>query len=270
MADEVEGDATVLEAMLEGAKGSRTVMLRVHSDMDDMPDSMRFHVMCLPRDMRGAALRHFRAARALRDALRDSLDLYELELASYSDNRPTFRTFKHPNDFALLKPGQREAFTRNRKRFHERRKRVIARIARLQEKLNYLDSQYFVDDAGIPPAPRWCDLCNISGELKMVTADRQPTCSNGNCKFVLCNECFMEIRQKEVTPRCPGCRCEYLRLNGVYQRHEGLDPFFSIAPPVIAAAPNSEGEYEIESEDEDPMVDIHEDDEDEVNLSEEF
>lgn len=192
-----------------------------------IPESYRFHFNYLPCEMRKVALRNFNAMHGFYAALKDTLKLFEDELALYCQSRPALNSFQPANDWGFLSNRYRDYFARNRKRVHDRKRRLALRIAVLREKVRYLEYNFIDAESGIPRAPEPCHLCASSDIVKLVAPQDRPLCSTKGCKYVVCLLCLSKLRKQFDPTYCPGCRGKMMYRGGFPIRHDEVDPFFN-------------------------------------------
>ena len=182
----------------------------------------------LPPIVRDSAIDTYVAYSSLREHYDDVHELLLAEFRMLDSNRMAMRKFD-PCSFKKLSPKYRNNFARSCKRLHERKARLAIRIARTREKISYLDKRVLAHEGGPPAAPQPCSLCYIEGTGTLVLPKSQPACSNVNCQFCICMDCFHKLKigtniREQV--KCPGCRSNFV-MKGLFTicRKEYMDPF---------------------------------------------
>lgn len=224
-------DSEVLIEMEFAAEDHRIYDLPVKAEIT-VPIELENAIRVLPPLIRDEANRSYRAYVALYEHLKDCCAILEKEFSELRDSRPALSLMN--TSYLNRLPNRCKAhFARSRGMFHARKRRIAMRIARYREKIQYLEKHIITGHVGIPPAPLPCSLCIVSGIGRLVAEIDRPLCSTPNCQYVLCLQCYYDVKKTSApgtTPKCPGCRAPFQMRGFQFVRHHDIfDPFSVIS-----------------------------------------
>lgn len=243
--DECNTDLEILEQM-ENAVQDRNKLEVIMEYVGPIDPVIRERTLGLPPVVREAAVHTYYAFKHVRDHYQDVLDMLASEYIKYDGERKAMSQV----DLRIYKtlPGKyRNSFARSRNFWRQRKLRTGRRMTRVKAKIDYLNKHIVEHNCQIPDAPLPCDLCAIGGEGFMTLPKEQAVCSNIECKFVTCTQCFGKLK-KEVSygavPKCPGCRAKFQMRGGTHVvKKDDNNPFDVISDEELS---ETDGESDVD------------------------